>query len=113
MRNRWFGCASCSRDLVFLDGGTLQAESAENWCSQRGTLQTTMPNEATDGLAPSVLDYFFGCSTHGFLRVSAGERGGTTGSYSHYFPEALCCRKGTMQAQGGVDWCSPKGTLHT
>ena len=56
-RNRGFGLASYSRGLVFLRE-TLQAQRAEDWCSQRGTLQTQMLNEATDGLAPSVLDSF-------------------------------------------------------
>ena len=56
-RNRGFGLVSCSRDLVSLRG-TLQAQCAGDWCYRRGTLQTQMPNEATDGLAPSVLDVF-------------------------------------------------------
>ena len=34
--------------------GTLQAQRAKEWCSQRGTLQAQMSNEATNGLAPSV-----------------------------------------------------------
>ena len=58
-RNRGFELASCFRSLVFLRG-TLQAQSAEDWCSQRSTLQTQMSNEATDGLAPSMLDSLFG-----------------------------------------------------
>ena len=37
---------------------TLQAERAEDWCSQRGTLRTQMSNEATDGLAPSIFAIF-------------------------------------------------------
>ena len=40
--------------------GILQAQRAEDWCSRRGTLQTQMPNEATDGLAPSVKYSFSG-----------------------------------------------------
>ena len=43
--------------MVFLRG-TLQVHRAEDWCSQRGTLQTQMSNEATDGLATSLLDSF-------------------------------------------------------
>ena len=42
--------------------GTLRGQRAEDWCSQRGTLQTQMSNEATDGLAPSVLDSFLGAA---------------------------------------------------
>ena len=42
--------------------GALQTQRAEDWCSQRRTLQTQMPNEATDGLAPSVLDSFSGAA---------------------------------------------------
>ena len=38
--------------------GTLQAQRAEDWCSQRGTLQTQMPHDATDGLATSVWTLF-------------------------------------------------------
>ena len=60
-RNRGFGLASCPRGVVFLRG-TLQAQRAEDWCFQRGTLQTQMPNEATDGLAPSLLDSFSGAA---------------------------------------------------
>ena len=56
-RNGGFGLASCSRALVSLRG-TLQAQRAEDWCSQRGILQTQTSNEATDGLAPSVLVSF-------------------------------------------------------
>ena len=36
--------------------GTLQAQSAGDWCSQTGTLQAHMPNTASDGLAPSTFD---------------------------------------------------------
>ena len=64
-RNRGFGLASCSRSLVFLRW-TLQAHRAEDWCSQRRTLQTQMPNEATDGLAPSVLDSSSGAGRAAF-----------------------------------------------
>ena len=39
---------------------TLQTQSAEGWCFQRGKLQNQMSNEATDGFAPSVLDSFSG-----------------------------------------------------
>ena len=72
MRKRGFGLASCSRGLVFLRE-TLQVQSAEDWCSQRETLQTQMPNEATDGLAPSVSDSFSGAvraASHEFPPVS-------------------------------------------
>ena len=47
-RNRGFRLASCYQGLVFLRW-TLQAQIAEDWCSQRRTLQTQMSNEATDG----------------------------------------------------------------
>ena len=40
--------------------GMLQAQSAEGWCSHREILQTQTPNEATNGLAPSVSDSFSG-----------------------------------------------------
>ena len=82
---------SCSQGLVFLRG-TLQAKSAEDWCSQRETLQTQMPNEATDGLAPSVSNSFSGA-----VRAAAYEfppaneedpRRETAGSDSHLAPEA-------------------------
>ena len=36
--------------------GTLQVQSAGDWCSQMGTLQAHMPNTASDGLAPSTFD---------------------------------------------------------
>ena len=39
---------------------TLQTQKAEDWCSQKGTLQSQMSNGATDGLIPSVFDYFPG-----------------------------------------------------
>ena len=39
---------------------TLQVQSAKGWCSQRGTLQTQMSNEAKDRLAPSELNSFSG-----------------------------------------------------
>ena len=35
---------------------TLQARRADDWCSQRRTLQTQMPNKATDALTSSVSD---------------------------------------------------------
>ena len=34
----------------------LRAQSAEGWCSQTGTLQAHIPNEASDGLALSTFD---------------------------------------------------------
>ena len=39
---------------------TLQTQSAEGCCFQRGKLQNQISNEATDGFAPSVLDSFSG-----------------------------------------------------
>ena len=36
--------------------GTLQAQSAGDWCYQTGTLQAHMHNTASDGLAPSTFD---------------------------------------------------------
>ena len=80
---------------MFLKGG-LQAQRAEGWCSQRGTLQTQMPNEATDGLAPSVLDSFFGAAraaSYEFPPASEeNPRRETPGSDSHLAPEAWCPR---------------------
>ena len=97
--------------------GTLQAQSAEDWCSQRGTLQTQMPNEATDGLAPSVLDSFSGAvraTSYEFPPASEEDpRQETEGSGSHHAPEAWCSRKGTLQAQRVEDWCSKKGAFQT
>ena len=52
--------------------GSLQAQSAEVWRSQRGILQTQKPNKATDGLAPSVLDCFR--VQHGRPRTSFRQR---------------------------------------
>ena len=91
--------------------GTLQAQRAMDWCSQRGTLQTQMLNEATDGLAPSVLDSFSGAAraaSYEFLPVSEEDpRRETPGSDSHLAPEAWCSRKGTLQAQRAEDRCRP------
>ena len=90
-RNCGFGLASCSRSLVFLKR-SIQAQRAEDRCSQRKTLQTKMPNEITDGLAPSVLDSFSGT-----VRVASGQfppaseedsRQETAGSDFHLAPEA-------------------------
>ena len=90
--------------------GTLQAQRAEDWCSQRGVLQTQMSNEATDGLAPSVLDSFSGAAraaSYEFPPASEEDpRRQTPGSDSHLAPEALCSRKGTLLAQNAEDWCS-------
>ena len=76
-----------------------------------------MPNEATDGLAPSVLDSFSGAArTASYEFPPASEedsRRETLGSYSHLAPEAWCSRKGTLQAQRAEDWCSQKGALLT
>ena len=97
--------------------GTLQALRAEDWCSQTGTLQTQMPNEATDGLAPSVLDSFSGAAraaSYEFPPASEEDpRRETPGSDSHLAPEAWCSRIGTLQAQRAEDWCSQQGTLQT
>ena len=97
--------------------GTLQAQSAEDWCSQKETLQTQMSNEATDGLATSVLDSFSGAAraaSYDFPPASEEDpRRETPGSESHLAPEAWCSRKGTLQAQRADDWCSQLGTLQT
>ena len=115
-RNRGFELASCSQSLVFLRG-TLQAQRAEDWCSQRGTLQTQMPNEATDGLAPSLLDSFSGAAraaSYEFPPASEEDsRRETPGSDSHLAPEAWRSHKVTLQAQRAEDVCSQKGTLQT
>ena len=112
-RNCGLGFASCSRGLVFLRG--LQAQSAEDWSSWRGTLQTQMPNWATDGLAPSVLGSFsFAVRVASYVFPPASEEDpsrATVGSGSHHTPEAWCSRKGKLKAQRGEDWCSQKGTL--
>ena len=95
--------------------GTLQAQSAEDWCSQRGALQTQKPNEATDRLAPSVLDSFSGAvkaATYEFRSASeADPRRETAGSDSHYAPEAWYAHKGTLRAQRAEDWCSEKNNI--
>ena len=87
--------------------GTLQAQRAEDWCSQRGTLQTQMPNEATDGLAPSVLYSFSGAmraASYEFPPASEeGSRRETAGLDSHHAPEDWCSRTGTLQAQRAED----------
>ena len=97
--------------------GTLQAQRAEDWCAQRETLQTQLSNEATDGLAPSVLDSFSGAArvaSYEFPPASEEDpRRETSVSDSHLAPEAWCSRKGTLQAQRAEDWCSQKGTLQT
>ena len=101
-RNRGFGPASCSRDLVFLRG-TLLARRAEDWCSQRAALQTQMPNEATDGLAPSGFGLFSGAvraDSRGFSPTSEEDpRRQTAGSNSRRAPEAWCTRTGALQRQ--------------
>ena len=90
-RNRGFALASCSRGLVLLTGA-LQTQRAEDWCSQRGTLETQVPNEATDGLAPSVLDSFWGAAraaSYEFPPASEEDpRRETPGLDSHLAPEA-------------------------
>ena len=76
-----------------------------------------MSNEATDGLAPSVLGSFSGA-----VRAVSSEfppaseedsRRETAASDSHYAPEAWCSRKETLQARRAEEWCSQKGTLQT
>ena len=115
-RNRVFRLTSCSRGLVFLTG-TLQAQRGKSWCSHRMTLQTQMPNEATDGLAPSVWDSFSGATKAAYYECPpASEEDSsreTPGSDSPLASEAWCSRKGTLQAQRAEDWCPPKGTLQT
>ena len=87
--------------------GTLQAQRAEDWCSQRGSLQTQMSNESTDGLAPPVLDSFSGAAraaSYEFPPASEKDpRRETPGSDSHLASEAWCSRKGTFQAQKAED----------
>ena len=82
-----------------------------------GTLQTQMPNEATDVLAPSVLDSFLGAARAAcFESPPASEedpRRETPGSDSQLAPEAWCSRKGILQAQRTEEWCSQQGTLQT
>ena len=43
--------------------GTLQAQSARDWCPQTETLRAYMPNTSSDGLAPSTFDPFLEYST--------------------------------------------------
>ena len=97
--------------------GTLQAQRAEDWCSQTGTLQTQLSSAATDGLAPSVLDSFSGtarAASHDFPPASEEDPNrDTPGSDSHLAPGAWCFRKGTLQVQRAEDWCSQEGTLRT
>ena len=76
-----------------------------------------MSNEATDGLASSVLDSFSGAAraaSYEFPPASEKDpRRVTPGSDSHLAPEAWCSRKGTLHAQRAEDWCFQKGTLQT
>ena len=94
--------------------GTLQAQSAKDRCSQRGSLQTQMSNESTDGLAPSVLDYFSGAMKAASYELPPANeedpRRKTAGSDSTMLPRP---RKGTLQAQRAENWCSQKGILQT
>ena len=59
-----------------------------------------MSNEATDGLAPSVLDSFSGAAmaaSYEFLPASEEDpRQETPGSDSHFAPETWYSRKGTL-----------------
>ena len=97
--------------------GTLQAQRAEDWCSQRGTLQTQMSNEATDGLAPSVFDYFWGAARAPFFEFSPASdedpRREKRGSDWHLALGAWCSHQGTLQTQRAEDWCFQKGTFKT
>ena len=94
--------------------GTLQAQRTEDWCSQRGKLQTQMSNEAPDGLARSVLDSLSGAAravSYEFPPTSKEDaRQETPGSDSHLAPEAWCSLKGTLQAQRAEDWF-PEGDI--
>ena len=76
-----------------------------------------MPNEATAGLAPSVLDSFLGAAraaSYEWPPASEGNlRRETSSSDTHLAPEAWCSRKGTLQAHRAYAWCSQKGTLQT
>ena len=76
-----------------------------------------MSNEATDGLAPSVLDSFSGearAASYEFPPASEEDpRRENPGSDSHLAPEAWCSRKRKLQAQRAEDWCSQKGKFQT
>ena len=76
-----------------------------------------MPNEVTDGLAPSMLDSFSGAvrsATYEFQPASEEDpMRETAGSDSHLPPEAWCSRKRTLQAQRAEDLCFLKGKLQT
>ena len=95
--------------------GTIQAQSAEDWCSQRGALKTPMYDDATDGLAPPVLDYFSiaaRAASYEFPPASKEDpRQKKAGSDSHHAPEAWCSRKRPLQAPRAGNWCSRMGTL--
>ena len=112
MRNRWFTLALCYRGLVFL-----QAQRAEDWCSQSERLQTKLSNEATDGLTLSMSDCFWGAVRAAFHVVppaiveTSGQE--TAASSSHHAPEACCSREETLQAQRPEEWCSQKEPLQT
>ena len=110
--------------------GSDSRRAPEAWCSLRGHYRPKEPrtgvprgghfrpqmsNEATDGLAPSVLDSYLGAAraaSYEFPPASEeNPRREIPGSDSHVAPEAWCSRKGTLQAQRAKDWCSQKGTL--
>ena len=80
-------------------------------------MQTQTSTEATDGLAPSVLDSHSCAARAAFYEFPPASeenpRRETPGSDSHLAPEACCSRKGTLQAQRAEDWCSQTGTLQT
>ena len=82
---------------------TLRARKAEDWCFQKGTLQTKMSNEAADGLARSVFDIFQAQVKRilAFFRQRARKtRGGKLRVQVRVvlLPEAWCFRTGTLQA---------------
>ena len=82
-----------------------------------GDIADPKTNEATDGLAPLVLDSFLGATraaSYEFPPASEEDpRRETAGWDSHYASEAGYSRKGTLQAQSAEHWCSQKGTLQT
>ena len=89
---------------------------AKGSCSQKGTLQTQMSNEATNGLAPSVFDHFSGavraCSCVFPPTSEEDPKQETTGSDSRHLPEVWCSRERTTRAQSAEAWCSRTETLH-
>ena len=76
----------------FSERGHYPAQRVEDWCSLKGTLQTQMSNEATNGLEPSVFDNFLGAvraDSRMFPPTSEEDpRLETAGSDSRRAPEA-------------------------